>query len=157
MSSDPNDVGSSRFHLIKGCEDSLRRLNTDYIDIYTMHGFDASTPVEETLRTLDTLVQSGKVHTGPHGNSAAAVGAVNLAPLLRSEFGYEPDTPEGRAAHEDLILNALMQGLVADRSGRRSSTRCRNRCDACVGVQSDDRAGDTIWRVVSSRQAPRGA
>lgn len=49
---------------------------------------------------------------------AAAVGAVNLAPLLRSEFGYEPDTPEGRNAHEDLILNALMQGLVADRSGR---------------------------------------
>lgn len=49
---------------------------------------------------------------------AAAVGAVNLAPLLRSEFGYEPDTPEGRAAHEELILNALMQGLVADRSGR---------------------------------------
>ncbi len=49
---------------------------------------------------------------------AAAVGAVNLAPLLRSEFGYEPDTPEGRSAHEDLILNALMQGLVADRSGR---------------------------------------
>lgn len=61
MSSDPNDVGSSRFHLIKGCEDSLRRLNTDYIDIYTMHGFDALTPVEEVLSTLDHLVQSGKV------------------------------------------------------------------------------------------------
>ena len=57
----PNDVGSSRYHLIKSCEDSLRRLNTDHIDIYTMHGFDALTPVEETLRTLDTLVQSGKV------------------------------------------------------------------------------------------------
>jgi aryl-alcohol dehydrogenase-like predicted oxidoreductase len=56
-----NDKGSSRHHLIKACEDSLRRLNTDYIDIYTMHGFDALTPVEETLRTLDTLVQSGKV------------------------------------------------------------------------------------------------
>jgi aryl-alcohol dehydrogenase-like predicted oxidoreductase len=57
----PNDVGSSRHHLIQSCEDSLRRLNTDHIDIYTMHGFDALTPVEETLRTLDTLVQSGKV------------------------------------------------------------------------------------------------
>lgn len=57
----PNEQGSSRFHLIKACEDSLKRLNTDYIDIYHMHGFDGVTPVEETLRTLDDLVQSGKV------------------------------------------------------------------------------------------------
>ncbi len=61
MSDDPNDVGSSRFHIIKSCEASLKRLNTDYVDIYTMHGFDARTPVEETLRALDNLVQSGKV------------------------------------------------------------------------------------------------
>jgi len=61
MSDDPNDVGSSRFHLLRACEASLRRLKTDYIDIYTLHGFDAATPLEETLRTLDTLVQSGKV------------------------------------------------------------------------------------------------
>jgi aryl-alcohol dehydrogenase-like predicted oxidoreductase len=61
MSDGPNELGSSRYHLIRACEDSLRRLNTDHIDIYTMHGFDALTPVEETLRTLDTLVQSGKV------------------------------------------------------------------------------------------------
>jgi aryl-alcohol dehydrogenase-like predicted oxidoreductase len=61
MSDEPNDVGSSRYHLIQSCEASLRRLKTDYIDIYTMHGFDASTPIEETLRTLDQLVQSGKV------------------------------------------------------------------------------------------------
>src|SRR5690606_37656085 len=60
MSSEPNDVGSSRHHIINSCEASLRRLGTDYIDIYTMHGFDATTPVEETLRTLDTLIQSGK-------------------------------------------------------------------------------------------------
>ncbi|HEY6402728.1 MAG TPA: aldo/keto reductase [Blastocatellia bacterium] len=57
----PNDVGSSRYHLIRECEASLRRLKTDYIDIYHMHGFDALTPVEEALRTLDDLVQSGKV------------------------------------------------------------------------------------------------
>jgi aryl-alcohol dehydrogenase-like predicted oxidoreductase len=61
MSDEPNDIGSSRQHLIQSCENSLRRLQTDYIDIYTMHGFDAKTPVEETLRTLDDLVQSGKV------------------------------------------------------------------------------------------------
>ncbi len=58
---DPNDVGSSRHHLIASCEASLRRLGIDYIDIYHMHGFDALTPIEETLKVLDTLIQSGKV------------------------------------------------------------------------------------------------
>jgi aryl-alcohol dehydrogenase-like predicted oxidoreductase len=57
----PNDVGSSRHHILRACEASLRRLGTDYIDIYHMHCFDALTPVEETLATLDTLVRSGKV------------------------------------------------------------------------------------------------
>lgn len=57
----PNNQGSSRFHLLKQIEGSLKRLDTDYIDIYHMHGFDGITPVEETLRTLDDLVQSGKV------------------------------------------------------------------------------------------------
>ena len=58
---DVNDYGSSRFHIIKQCEESLKRLNTDHIDIYHMHGFDANTPVDETLKTLDNLIQSGKV------------------------------------------------------------------------------------------------
>ncbi|MBX3145939.1 MAG: aldo/keto reductase [Gemmatimonadales bacterium] len=61
MGDGPNDVGSSRMHLIASCEASLRRLGTDYIDIYHLHGFDALTPVEETLRALDDLVRSGKV------------------------------------------------------------------------------------------------
>lgn len=56
-----NDVGSSRFHLIRSCEESLKRLGVDHIDLYQMHGFDAMTPVEETLKTLDHLVSSGKV------------------------------------------------------------------------------------------------
>lgn len=61
MSEHVNDYGSSRLNLIKSCEDSLRRIGTEYIDIYHMHGFDANTPVEETLKALDNLVQSGKV------------------------------------------------------------------------------------------------
>jgi aryl-alcohol dehydrogenase-like predicted oxidoreductase len=56
-----NDLGSSRHHLIRACEASLRRLDTDYIDIYQMHGFDAIAPPEETLSALDTLVRAGKV------------------------------------------------------------------------------------------------
>jgi len=61
MGPGPNDLGSSRHHLIKACEASLQRLGTDYIDIYHLHGFDALTPVEEVLSTLNTLVASGKV------------------------------------------------------------------------------------------------
>jgi aryl-alcohol dehydrogenase-like predicted oxidoreductase len=61
MSDEPNDVGSSRYHLIRACEDSLRRLGTDYIDVYHLHAFDAVTPIEETLQTLDGLVKAGKV------------------------------------------------------------------------------------------------
>jgi aryl-alcohol dehydrogenase-like predicted oxidoreductase len=57
----PNDVGSSRHHLTQAVESSLRRLGTDYIDLYQLHGFDALTPVEEVLRTLDDLVRAGKV------------------------------------------------------------------------------------------------
>ncbi len=58
---DPNDVGSSRYHLIRSSEASLRRLGTDYIDLYQMHAFDAKTPVEETLNALDDLVRAGKI------------------------------------------------------------------------------------------------
>lgn len=61
MGKEINDYGSSRHHLIRQCEDSLKRLQTEHIDIYHMHGFDANTPVEETLKTLDTLIQSGKI------------------------------------------------------------------------------------------------
>jgi len=65
LGSGPNDLGSSRHHLIQACEASLLRLKTDYIDLYQVHNFDAFTPLEETLRTLDDLVRSGKVrYTG---------------------------------------------------------------------------------------------
>ena len=57
----PNDVGSSRFHLTRAVEGSLRRLGTDYIDLYQLHAFDALTPIEETLGTLDDLVRAGKI------------------------------------------------------------------------------------------------
>jgi len=57
----PNDIGSSRYHLVTAVEASLKRLGIDYIDLYQMHGFDAGTPVEETLSALDDLVCAGKI------------------------------------------------------------------------------------------------
>jgi aryl-alcohol dehydrogenase-like predicted oxidoreductase len=60
-SDEPNDFGSSRFHLTKSIDGSLRRLQTDHIDLFQLHGFDANTPIEETLSTLDDLVRAGKI------------------------------------------------------------------------------------------------
>jgi aryl-alcohol dehydrogenase-like predicted oxidoreductase len=57
----PNDVGSSRYHLIRTIEGSLKRLGTEYIDLFQLHGFDATTPVEETLSTLNDMVRAGKI------------------------------------------------------------------------------------------------
>jgi len=56
-----NEVGSSRFHLIRAVEGSLRRLGTDYIDLFQLHGYDAKTPMEEVLSTLQELIRSGKI------------------------------------------------------------------------------------------------
>jgi aryl-alcohol dehydrogenase-like predicted oxidoreductase len=61
MGDGPNDAGSSRARLIKASEDALRRLGTDYIDLLQLHAFDAGTPIEEVLATLDDLVRAGKV------------------------------------------------------------------------------------------------
>ena len=61
MGKNPNDAGLSRKHIIDACEQSLRRLQTDYIDLYQVHSPDAETPIEETLRALDDLVHAGKV------------------------------------------------------------------------------------------------
>ena len=61
MGEGPNDVGLSRKHVTQGCEDSLRRLGTDYIDLYQVHCWDGATPLEETLSALTDLVRSGKV------------------------------------------------------------------------------------------------
>lgn len=57
----PNDVGSSRWHLVRAVEGSLKRLGTDRIDLFQLHGFDALTPVEEVLQALDDLVRAGKI------------------------------------------------------------------------------------------------
>jgi aryl-alcohol dehydrogenase-like predicted oxidoreductase len=59
--SSPNEVGSSRYHLTRCVEGSLKRLGTDFIDLFQLHGFDAITPIEEVIRTLDDLVRAGKI------------------------------------------------------------------------------------------------
>ncbi len=71
MGSGPHDRGSGRRHIIQACEDSLRRLQTDYIDLYQLHSWDSETPIEESLRALDDLVRAGKVRYVGCSNFAA--------------------------------------------------------------------------------------
>ena len=71
MGEDPNEQGNSRRHIIEQCEASLKRLDTDYIDLYQLHGTDIDTPIDETLRVLDDLIRAGKVrYIGTSGFAA---------------------------------------------------------------------------------------
>jgi len=80
-----NDVGASRGHIMDAVEASLKRLKTDYIDLYQIHGADSVTPVEETLRALDTLVSQGKVRYKPLASPKQRI--------LRSSIRSRPITP----------------------------------------------------------------
>jgi aryl-alcohol dehydrogenase-like predicted oxidoreductase len=84
----PFDSGSSRKHLVKACDDSLRRLDTDYIDLYQMHRYDDTVPVEETLGTLNDLVRSGKVRYLGISNWTAS--QITEACMITAARGWEP-------------------------------------------------------------------
>jgi len=84
----PFDSGSSRKHVVKACDDSLRRLQTDYIDLYQMHRYDETTPLEETLSTLNDLVRQGKVrYLGVSNWTASQI--VEACGIISSK-GWEP-------------------------------------------------------------------
>ena len=84
----PNDRGASRYHIVNGLENSLRRLQSDHIDLYQMHRWDEQTPIEETLRALDDLVRAGKVRYV--GASAYASWQLAKANLLADLHGWSP-------------------------------------------------------------------
>jgi aryl-alcohol dehydrogenase-like predicted oxidoreductase len=85
MGDGPNDWGASRYHIVNGVEACLRRLNTDHIDLLQMHRWDTTTPLEETLRTLDDLVRSGKVrYIGASNYAAWQLARANTMAELRN-------------------------------------------------------------------------
>jgi len=88
MGDGPNDVGLSRKHILSAVEASLRRLSTDYIDLYQVHVWDSAAPLEETLSTLDTLVKSGKVRY--IGASNYSGWQLQKAIDLSHQMGWEP-------------------------------------------------------------------
>jgi aryl-alcohol dehydrogenase-like predicted oxidoreductase len=102
----PNDMGLSRKHIIQACEASLRRLGTDYIDLYQVHSDDRETPLEETLRALDQLVREGKVRY---------IGASNHVAWRLSDALWTADT-QGLARYECLqpLYNLIERGVDAE-------------------------------------------
>lgn len=114
----PNEVGSSRYHLIAACDAALKRLGTDYIDLFQLHGFDAMTPVEEALSTLDDLVRAGKIryigvsnYSGWHLMKALAVAdRYGYARYVANQTYY---SLAGRDYEWELMPLGLDQGVGA--------------------------------------------
>jgi len=116
MGDGPNDAGLSRHHLLRACEASLRRLGTDYIDLYQVHEWDGHTPLEETLETLDTLVRSGKIRYVGCSNYAGwqllkALGTSDQRGYQRFVSQQIYYSLQARDAEYELIPAALDQGL----------------------------------------------
>jgi aryl-alcohol dehydrogenase-like predicted oxidoreductase len=111
----PNDTGLSRHHIIRQCEESLRRLGTDYIDLYQVHEWDGLTPLEETLEALDTLVRSGKVRYVGSSNYSGwqlmkALGVSERLGLQRYVSQQIHYTLQAREAEYELVPVAIDQG-----------------------------------------------
>ncbi|MEI9991121.1 MAG: aldo/keto reductase [Rhizomicrobium sp.] len=114
----PNDLGSSRFHLTRAVEGSLKRLGTDHIDLFQLHGYDAKTPPEEVLSTLDTLIRAGKIgyigvsnFSGWHLMKALAVADKYGLPRYVANQTYY--SLIGRDYEWELLPLGLDQGLGA--------------------------------------------
>ena len=116
MGDGPNDAGLSRHHIIRGAEASLRRLGTDYIDLYQVHEWDGQTPLEETLHALNYLVQSGKVRYIGCSNYAAwqlmkalwIADREGMTPFVSNQLYY---SLQARDIENELVPLAVDQGL----------------------------------------------
>src|SRR3982751_6564684 len=116
MGPGPNDAGLSRHYLIRACEASLRRLGTDYIDLYQVHEWDGVTPLEETLTALDDLVRSGKVRYVGCSNYGAwqmmkALGISDARHLERFASHQLYYSLQNRDIEHEIVPAALDQGV----------------------------------------------
>ena len=123
MGSDPNAGGLSRLHILQAVDASLRRLRTDYIDLYQTHAPDPATPIEETMQALDDLVRWGKVRYVGASNYAAWQLAGSLLASDRSGVGrYQCLQPRYNLLHreieQDLLPSAARKGWASSRTTR---------------------------------------
>jgi aryl-alcohol dehydrogenase-like predicted oxidoreductase len=164
----PNDYGASRHHIVEGVEASLRRLQTDYIDLYQMHRPDSSTPIEETLRALDDLLRAGKVrYIGASNYAAWQLARANLLAELRGwtpfvtiqphyhmfERGIEQELVPYCNAHGVGILPyfPLAGGFLTGkyRRGERAPAGSRGESSDYVQKYMTDAGFDTLERLIA--------
>ncbi len=168
MGDGPNDAGLSRHNIIRGVEASLRRLGTDYIDLYQVHEWDGQTPLEETLSALDSLVQSGKVryvgasnYTGWQLMKALGISErLGMSRFVSQQIYY---SLQAREAENELVPLAIDQGLGilvwSPLAGGLLSGKYRRGVDAPAGsrhltewdeppVHDEDKLYDTIETLV---------
>jgi len=173
MGDGPNDAGLSRHHVIRGAEASLRRLRTDWIDLYQIHEWDGQTPLEETLTALDDLVRSGKVRYVGVSNYAAwqlmkALGIAERRGLERFVSQQIHYTLQSRDAENELVPISVDQGLGilvwSPLAGGLLSGKYRRGVEAPAGsrhlsewdeppVHDEDRLYDTIETAVAVGKA----
>lgn len=168
----PNDEGVSRYHLIRECERSLKRLRTDRLDLYLMHEWDGLTPLEEMLSALDTLVQSGKVryigclnYSGWHVMKALGTSASTNTPrFVTQQIHY---TLEAREAEYELLPIAVDQGvgvmvwsplaagLLSGAFGRDKAPAASRQAAGWSEPPIRDR--ERLWRIVDTLDDMAGA
>lgn len=161
MGEGPNDCGLSRKHILAQADASLKRLQTDYIDLYQIHGFDSFTPFEETLEALDSLVKSGKVRYIGCSNLAAwqimkyhGISALkNLSRFVSLQAYY---TIAGRDLERDvvpmlldqqmglLVWSPLAGGLLSGKYSRKANTEEGRRVNFDFPPVNKERAFDVI-------------
>jgi aryl-alcohol dehydrogenase-like predicted oxidoreductase len=116
MGDSPNESGATRYHIMNGVKASLKRLQLDHVDLYQIHGFDPATPIEETVRALDTLVQQGHVRYVGVSNWAAwqivkALGIAHHHGLARFQSLQAYYTIAGRDLERELVPMLQSEGL----------------------------------------------
>lgn len=168
MSDDVNDQGLSRKHIFDAVDASLRRIGTDYLDLFVIHGFDPSTPMEETMRALDDVVRSGKVrYIGASTmyawqfvkmNYLAKVHGwtsfVSMQCQLNAAYREEEREMIPYCQHEGLAVtpfSPLARGLLSG-----NATSLRNKTDQFTTQQYDDQTSLDIARAVGQIAENRG-
>ncbi len=161
MGAGPNDQGNSRLHILRACDDSLRRLQTDYIDLYQIHRPSPETPVEETLGALTDLVRAGKVlYAGCSTHPAWMVMEALAVSQRRSYVRYVTEQPPynllDRRIENELVPLCLRYGIGLLPWGPMAHGVLGGRYSTAAPLPADSRAVRVAGTVYADRIAQRG-
>jgi aryl-alcohol dehydrogenase-like predicted oxidoreductase len=161
MGDGPNDEGNSRLHILRACEDSLRRLNTDYIDLYQIHRPNPEIPIDETLGALTDLVRAGKVRyigcsTHPAWRVMEALAASEREGFARYVSEQPPYNLLDRRIENELIPLALRYDLALIPWAPIAQGILAGRYSASGPLPPDSRAARMAGGIYAERVTPRG-